>query len=125
MFDIIHSQHEVLYGSHNNITLFNMQSLFKIMYMYVTTRSEVYEQLVAAGLVVPQPERDPPTVPMDYSWAQELGLVRKPAAFMSSICDERGEELLYAGMPISDVFKEDIGIGGVLSLLWFQRRYVH
>jgi ATP citrate (pro-S)-lyase len=25
-------------------------------------------------------------------------------------------------MPISDVFKEDIGIGGVLSLLWFQRR---
>ena len=92
--------------------------------MYVNTCSEVYEQLVAAGLVVPQPERDPPTVPMDYSWAQELGLVRKPAAFMSSICDERGEELLYAGMPISDVFKEDIGIGGVLSLLWFQRRYV-
>ena len=82
----------------------------------------MYEQLLAAGLIVTQPERDPPTVPMDYSWAQELGLIRKPAAFMSSICDERGEELLYAGMPISDVFKEDIGIGGVLSLLWFQRR---
>ena len=44
-------------------------------------------------------------VPMDFKWAQELGLIRKPAAFMSSICDERGEELLYAGMPISDVFK--------------------
>ena len=65
----------------------------------------VYEQLVAAGLVVPQPEKEPPSVPMDYSWAQELGLIRKPASFMSSICDERGEELLYAGMPISDVFK--------------------
>jgi len=25
-------------------------------------------------------------------------------------------------MPISDVFKEDIGIGGVMSLLWFRRR---
>jgi ATP citrate (pro-S)-lyase len=61
---------------------------------------------------------------MDYKWAQELGLIRKPAAFLSSICDERGEELLYAGMPISDVFKDDIGIGGVLSLLWFQRRLV-
>ena len=24
---------------------------------------------------------------------------------MTSISDERGEELLYAGMPISDVFK--------------------
>lgn len=41
---------------------------------------------------------------------------------MSSISDERGEELLYAGMPITAVFKEDIGMGGVISLLWFQRR---
>ena len=75
-----------------------------------------------AELIVPQPEKEPPTVPMDYKWAQELGLIRKPASMMSSISDERGEELLYAGMPISDVFKEEIGIGGVLSLLWFQRR---
>jgi len=60
---------------------------------------------VAAGLVVLQPEKEPPSVPMDYSWAQELGLIRKPSSFMSSICDERGVELLYAGMPISDVFK--------------------
>jgi len=42
---------------------------------------------------------------MDYNWARELGLIRKPANFMTSISDERGEELLYAGMPISDVFK--------------------
>ena len=67
--------------------------------------SEVYDQLVGARLIIPQPEKDPPTVPMDYKWAQELGLVRKPASIMSSISDERGEELLYAGMPISDVFK--------------------
>lgn len=87
-----------------------------------TMIGEVYEQLVAGGLIVPKPEGEPPTIPMDYSWAQELGLIRKPSSFMSSICDERGEELLYAGMPISDVFKENIGIGGVLSLLWCQRR---
>ena len=30
--------------------------------------------------------------------------------------------MLYAGMSNSDVFKEDIGIGGVVSLLWFKRR---
>lgn len=66
---------------------------------------EVYEQLVTAGVIIPQPEKEPPTVPMDYKWAQELGLIRKPSSFMTSICDERGEELLYAGMPISDVFK--------------------
>ena len=53
---------------------------------------------------------------------QELGLIRKPASFMTSICDERGQELLYAGIPITDIFKEDLGVGGVLSLLWFQRR---
>ena len=55
---------------------------------------------------------------------KELGLIRKPSSFMSSICDERGAELLYAGMPITEVFKEDLGVGGVLGLLWFQRRLV-
>jgi len=54
--------------------------------------------------------------------AQELGLIRKPAAFISTISDERGQELLYAGMRISEVFREEIGIGGVVSLLWFKRR---
>ncbi|XP_039287338.1 ATP-citrate synthase isoform X2 [Nilaparvata lugens] len=82
---------------------------------------DVYAKLVSQGVIVPQPEVPPPTVPMDYSWARELGLIRKPASFMTSICDERGQELLYAGMPISDVLKQNMGIGGVISLLWFQR----
>ena len=83
---------------------------------------ETYEKLVYTGTIVPQREVEPPVIPMDYKWAQELGLIRKPAAFISTISDERGQELLYAGMPISDVFKEDIGLGGVVSLLWFKRR---
>jgi ATP citrate (pro-S)-lyase len=82
----------------------------------------VYEKLVKEGTIEPQPEPVVPKIPIDYSWAQELGLIRKPAAFISTISDDRGQELLYAGMPISDVFKEDIGIGGVMSLLWFRRR---
>lgn len=83
---------------------------------------QVYEELVESGAIVPQDEVPPPTVPMDYSWARELGLIRKPASFMSSICDERGQELLYAGIPITQVIQENLGIGGTLSLLWFQRR---
>uniref|UniRef100_A0A1D1XD28 ATP citrate synthase n=1 Tax=Anthurium amnicola TaxID=1678845 RepID=A0A1D1XD28_9ARAE len=83
---------------------------------------ETYQKLVSDGTIVPQPEPETPKIPIDYSWAQELGLVRKPASFVSTICDDRGQELLYAGMRISDVFKEEIGIGGVLSLLWFKRR---
>lgn len=81
-----------------------------------------YQQLVQQGLIVPQAERIPPSIPVDYKWAQELGMVRKSASFISTISDERGQELLYSGMPISDVFKEEIGIGGVISLLWFKRR---
>ncbi|PCH45006.1 ATP-citrate synthase [Wolfiporia cocos MD-104 SS10] len=83
---------------------------------------ETYERLVSNGTIVPKSEREPPVIPMDYKWAQELGLIRKPAAFISTISDERGQELLYAGMRISEVFKDDIGIGGVVSLLWFKRR---
>lgn len=82
---------------------------------------EVYTALIKSGEIEPQPEVPPPTVPMDYNWARELGLIRKPATVMTSICDERGQELLYAGMPISDVLKQEMGIGGVISLLWFQR----
>ncbi|KAL0058396.1 ATP citrate lyase subunit 1 [Marasmius tenuissimus] len=83
---------------------------------------EVYGSLVQNGTITEQKERDPPAIPMDYKWAQELGLIRKPAAFISTISDERGQELLYAGMPISSVFRDNLGIGGVVSLLWFKRR---
>jgi ATP citrate (pro-S)-lyase len=84
--------------------------------------ANVYNDLVKKGTIVPKPEPEVPKIPIDYSWAQELGLIRKPAAFISTISDDRGQELLYAGIPISDVFKEDLGIGGVMSLLWFRRR---
>eukprot|EP00002_Diphylleia_rotans_P006483 TRINITY_DN15841_c0_g1_i1.p1 TRINITY_DN15841_c0_g1~~TRINITY_DN15841_c0_g1_i1.p1 ORF type:complete len:1117 (+),score=231.56 TRINITY_DN15841_c0_g1_i1:73-3423(+) len=86
------------------------------------TIRKTYVKLVEEGVIVEEAEPEPPKVPIDYDWAQELGLIRKPSAFVSSICDDRGEELLYAGMPITNVFKEDIGVGGVLSLLWFRRR---
>ncbi|CAF1184190.1 unnamed protein product [Adineta steineri] len=82
----------------------------------------VFQDLVRAGQLEPKPDLLPPSVPMDYDWARELGLIRKPASFMTSIVDDRGQELLYAGMPITDVIKEDMGIGGVLSLLWFRKR---
>jgi ATP citrate (pro-S)-lyase len=86
------------------------------------TIGQVYHDLVQKKVIIPQQEVPPPTVPMDYQWARELGLIRKPASFMTSICDERGHELSYAGIPITTVIKEELGIGGTLCLLWFQRR---
>mmetsp|Transcript_1642 Transcript_1642/g.1733 ORF Transcript_1642/g.1733 Transcript_1642/m.1733 type:complete len:1088 (-) Transcript_1642:533-3796(-) len=85
------------------------------------TIKEVFDNLVSEGKLVPAPEPEIPRVPMDYTWAKRLGLVRKPANFISSISDDRGDELKYAGTTISEVFDNDIGVGGVLSLLWFRR----
>ena len=103
------------------MNIFNKQT---ISHPYTPTPRTVYDDLVANGIVVPKEEVAPPTVPMDFNWARELGLIRKPASFMTSICDERGHELLYAGVPITEVFKMELGIGGVLGLLWFQRRFI-
>ncbi|CBZ54438.1 cDNA FLJ55447, highly similar to ATP-citrate synthase, related [Neospora caninum Liverpool] len=81
----------------------------------------VYVQLVKQGVVVPRKEVPVPRIPMDYAWAKKLGLVRKPKGFISTISDDRGEELLYAGWPISKVLGDQLGVGGVISLLWFKR----
>uniref|UniRef100_A0A914V2K9 ATP-citrate synthase n=1 Tax=Plectus sambesii TaxID=2011161 RepID=A0A914V2K9_9BILA len=83
---------------------------------------QVFSELVKLGKVELKEETPPPAVPMDYAWARELGLIRKPASIMTSICDERGEELLYAGVPITQVLEQNMGVGGVLGLLWFQKR---
>jgi len=84
--------------------------------------ADVFNMLLNKGIITPISEPPVPNVPMDFNWAKRLGLVRKPANFISSISDERGEELIYSGMPISKVFEEEIGVGGVLSLLWFKKR---
>merc|ERR1719145_329833 len=81
-----------------------------------------YRDLVLQGVIVETPEGETPQVPMDYTWAKKLGMVRKPANFISSIADDRGEELTYCGVTITDCFAQNIGIGGVLSLLWFRRQ---
>ena len=83
---------------------------------------EVYAGLVANGTIIPKPEPPVPKIPMDYIWAKRLGLIRKPANFISSISDDRGDELSYASVPISEAISSDMGVGGVLALLWFRRR---
>ena len=80
----------------------------------------MYNALVKSGAIVPQPETPPPPVPMDYNWAREVGLIRRPASFVTSMTDERGDELMYSGVKISEVVESGNGIGGVMALLWFQ-----
>ncbi len=83
---------------------------------------ETYQRLVREGVITPKSEPPAPRIPMDYAKALKEGVIRKPSNFICTISDDRGEELLYGNMPISEVFKKDIGIGGVLSILWFKRQ---
>eukprot|EP01066_Platyproteum_vivax_P015913 Platyproteum_vivax@DN6963_c0_g1_i1.p1 len=85
------------------------------------TISKVYQSLITRGVLKDFVEPEVPRVPMDYAWAKKLGLVRKPKGFVSTISDDRGEELVYAGYPISKVLQSPMGVGGVISLLWFKR----
>jgi ATP citrate (pro-S)-lyase len=82
---------------------------------------QVYQNLVKKKVIVPKPEPETIKMPIDYNAAVKAKLVRKPTNFISTISDDRGEELLYGNLTISDVFKKDIGIGGVLSILWFKK----
>ncbi len=83
---------------------------------------ETYQSLLQQGKLEPAQDVEPLLVPMDYNQAVAQGLIRKKPNFTSTIVDDRGEELLYCGVPISEVFEEDYGLGGVLGLLWFKMK---
>ncbi len=50
----------------------------------------MYQQLVEAGTLVPQPDKPVPPLPMDLAAAVKAGLVRAPTNVVSTICDDRG-----------------------------------
>lgn len=83
--------------------------------------SMIFKNLVKKKIIVPKPEPPKIKMPIDYNTALKAKIIRRPANFISTISDDRGEELLYGSMTITNVFKKDIGIGGVLSILWFKR----
>lgn len=80
-----------------------------------------FDRLVAEGVIKPVPEAPAPKFPMDYGQAMKEGAIRKPAEFICTISNDKGEELLYHNVTISKVLSEDYGIGGVIGLLWFKR----
>jgi len=83
--------------------------------------ARVYQMVKEQGKVKELIEPDVPTIPMDYSKALSSGQIRKPTTFICTISDDSGDELLYAGKKISDVLEQNMGIGGVIGLLWFKK----
>ncbi len=84
--------------------------------------AEAYSTLVKGGVITPAKDVEPPKLPVDYKVARKEKTVRKPTSFVCSISDDRGEEVAYAGVPISEIVENDYSIGDVISLLWFKKR---
>jgi len=83
---------------------------------------KAYTKLVKSGKHKPIAEVEPPVIPLDYAVALRQGKIRKPASFISTISDDRGEELRYCGVKISKIFEDKWGLGGVIGLLWFKKK---
>jgi len=83
---------------------------------------ETFDKLVKSGKHTPVPDVEPPRIPIDYDVALKQGIIRRPTNFISTISDDRGEELRYCGIPISKIFEEKWGLGGVIGLLWFKKK---
>ena len=82
---------------------------------------QTYEKLVKEGKARAPSDAKAPPIPQDYAKALKGGMIRRPTTFTTTISDESGEELLYSGLRLSEVFEYDIGIGGVIGLLWFKK----
>lgn len=82
---------------------------------------EAYETLVKKGTIVPAKDVVAPILPMDYAAALKNGIIRKPSSFITTISNDKKEELEYCGKNLQDVVGSGMGIGGVIGLLWFRK----
>jgi succinyl-CoA synthetase alpha subunit/citrate synthase len=82
---------------------------------------EVYGDLIARGVIVPIEEPTVPELPETFESLMKRGKVRKPANFICTITDDRGDEPLYLGMPMSQVVRQNLSIGHIIGRLWFKK----
>ncbi|PWA44853.1 ATP-citrate synthase beta chain protein 2 [Artemisia annua] len=82
---------------------------------------ETFAKLADEGKISPVKEITPPQIPEDLNTAIKSGKVRAPTHIISTISDDRGEEPCYAGVPMSSIVEKGMGVGDVISLLWFKR----
>ncbi|MEA3349504.1 MAG: citrate/2-methylcitrate synthase [Chloroflexota bacterium] len=81
-----------------------------------------FDKLVKSKKIKPMPDVEPPRIPIDYKVAMRDGIIRRPTEFISTISSDKGDELRYCGVKITDIFKEDYGLGGVIGLLWLKKK---
>jgi succinyl-CoA synthetase alpha subunit len=84
---------------------------------------QTFEKMVKEGEVKPKPDKAPRPIPMDFNAALAEGKIRVPTNFISTITDERGDQPLYAGIPLTEVVEDGYGVGGIIGLLWFKKKF--
>ncbi len=86
--------------------------------------ARTFIKLKDEGKIVPVKEPESlPVIPMDYADAVKKGVIRKPTSFITQVADDRGEEVVYGGYPISEIVHSGGRIGDVIALLWFGRKF--
>ncbi len=85
----------------------------------------IYHRLHAEGVIEEEKEPVVPNLPEDYKIAMKSGKIRKETSFICTISDDRGDEAIYSGIPISALATPETGyrIGDVVSLLWFKKKF--
>eukprot|EP01102_Stenamoeba_stenopodia_P004918 TRINITY_DN15421_c0_g1_i1.p1 TRINITY_DN15421_c0_g1~~TRINITY_DN15421_c0_g1_i1.p1 ORF type:complete len:610 (+),score=179.52 TRINITY_DN15421_c0_g1_i1:73-1902(+) len=81
-----------------------------------------YEDLKKKGIIVERTDEPAPPIPINFNLAISEGRVRRATTIVSTICDDRGEEPTYCGLPISELVEAESGIGDAIGLLWFKRK---
>ncbi len=83
---------------------------------------ETYEALVKKGVIKVKPLVPARSIAQDFAAALKEGKVRKPTSFICTVSNDKKEELEYCNIPITKVIKDDMGIGGIIGLLWFKKK---
>lgn len=85
---------------------------------------KTYEEFLSKGVITPVkeiPAEQLPKWPKSIEEAIKNGEVIVEPLFKSTICDDRGDEPVYAGFPASELINKGYDIPHVIGLLWTKR----
>ncbi|MBI5036296.1 ATP citrate synthase [Candidatus Micrarchaeota archaeon] len=71
---------------------------------------------------IPKETTKPRMLPIEFKDALAKNAVRRAESIVSSISDDRGDDVLYNKVPLMQLLNEKATIGDVISLLWFKKR---
>lgn len=89
---------------------------------------QAYDDFLSQGVITPVeevPVEKLPRWPKSVEEAIKTGEIMVQPLFKSTICDDRGEEPLYAGYPATELISKGYDIPHVIGLLWTRRLISH